>query len=85
MPLGYPRVEAAESPRTAKGATVWHVLRDLSTDTLMRVVAGLEARIIDGHASGDDIDTYVQAQWEIANRTARAADDAPPGPDGGRR
>jgi hypothetical protein len=53
---------------------VWHVLRDLSTDTLMRVVAGLELRIIEGIANDDDIDTYAQAQWEIGERTfARGA------------
>ena len=45
-----------------------HLLRDLSTDTLLRVVAGLEARIIDAVANDDDLDTYVQAQWEIADR-----------------
>jgi hypothetical protein len=48
---------------------VWHLLRDLSTETLMRVVAGLETRIIAGVATHDDIDTYVQAQWEIGQRT----------------
>jgi hypothetical protein len=47
---------------------VLHLLRDLSTDTLLRVVAGLEMRIIDGVATDDDITTYVQAQWEIADR-----------------
>jgi hypothetical protein len=47
---------------------VLHLLRDLSTDTLLRVVAGLEMRIIDGVANDDDITTYVQAQWEIADR-----------------
>jgi hypothetical protein len=47
---------------------VWHLLRDLSTETLMRVVAGLETRIIAGVATGDDIDTYVQAQWEVGQR-----------------
>lgn len=45
-----------------------HLLRDLSTDTLLRVVAGLERRIIDAVANDDDINTYVQAQWEIADR-----------------
>ena len=48
---------------------MWHVLRGLSTDTLMRVVAGLELRIIEGIANDDDIDTYTQAQWEIGERT----------------
>jgi hypothetical protein len=48
---------------------VWHLLRDLSTETLMRVVAGLETRIIGGVANDDDIDTYAQAQWEIGQRT----------------
>jgi hypothetical protein len=47
---------------------VLHLLRDLSTDTLLRVVAGLERRIIDAVANDDDINTYVQAQWEIADR-----------------
>jgi hypothetical protein len=47
---------------------VLHLLRDLSTDTLLRVVAGLERRIIDAVANDDDIDTYVRAQWEIADR-----------------
>lgn len=45
-----------------------HLLRDLSTDTLLRVVTGLEKRLIDGLANDDDIDTYVQAQWEVADR-----------------
>jgi len=62
---------------------VWHVLRDLSTDTLIRVVAGIETRMIDGNAHADDIDTYVLAQLEIAERTmgraAAAGDDTNPG------
>jgi hypothetical protein len=62
-----------------------HVLRDLSTDTLMRVVVGLEARIIEGVANSDDIDTYAWAQWEISDRFAATADDAANGSDGGRR
>jgi len=64
---------------------MWHVLRDLSTDTLLRVVGALEARIIEGVATAEDIDTYVQAQLEIANRTARAAGDGLPGQDDARR
>lgn len=68
---------------------MWHVLRDLSTDTLMRVVAGLEIRIIEGIASDDDIDTYAQAQWEIGLRThvagAPAFDDPAGGLDEARR
>lgn len=62
-----------------------HVLRDLTTDTLMRVVVGLEARIIEGVANDDDIDTYAWAQWEIADRFAATADDTANGSDGGRR
>lgn len=62
-----------------------HVLRDLTTDTLMRVVVGLEARIIEGVANDDDIDTYAWAQWEISERIAAATDDAANGADGGRR
>jgi len=61
-----------------------HVLRDLSTATLERVVGGLEARIIEGVANDDDIDTYVWAQWEIADRLAAMADDAAGGPEGSR-
>jgi len=61
-----------------------HVLRDLSTATLERVVGGLEARIIEGVANDDDIDTYVWAQWEISDRLATTADDAPGGPESGR-
>jgi len=34
----------------------------------MRVVAGLEGRIIEGVANHDDIDTYAQAQLEIGQR-----------------
>jgi len=64
---------------------MWHVLRDLSTDTLLRVVGALEARIIEGVATAEDIDTYVQAQLEIASRTARAAGDGLPGQDDARR
>jgi len=62
-----------------------HVLCDLSTDTLARVVAGLETRIIAGVANDDDIDTYAWAQWEISDRLARTADDATGGPEGGGR
>jgi len=62
-----------------------HVLRDLTTDTLLRVVEGLAARIIEGVANDDDIDTYAWAQWEIADRFAAMADDAANGSDGGRR
>jgi hypothetical protein len=62
-----------------------HVLCDLSTDTLVRVVAGLETRIIEGVANNDDIDTYVWAQWEISDRLAPTADEASGGPDGNRR
>ena len=68
---------------------MWHVLRDLSTDTLMRVVAGLEIRIIEGIANDDDIDTYAQAQWEIGLRThptgAPMFDDPASGLDEARR
>ncbi len=64
---------------------MWHVLRDLSTDTLMRVVAGLELRIIEGIANDDDIDTYAQAQWEVGQRLfahgGRAAGDTSSGFD----
>ncbi len=59
-----------------------HVLCDLSTDTLARVVVGLETRIIEGVANDDDIDTYVWAQWEITDRLAPKADETPGGPDG---
>ncbi|MBW6455715.1 MAG: hypothetical protein K0A98_07495 [Trueperaceae bacterium] len=62
-----------------------HVLRDLTTDTLLRVVLGLEARIIEGVANDDDIDTYAWAQWEIADRFAAMTDDAGNGSEGGRR
>lgn len=62
-----------------------HVLRDLTTDTLMRVVVGLEARIIEGVANDDDIDTYAWAQWEISDRIAATPDDTANGSDGGRR
>jgi len=64
---------------------MWHVLRDLSTDTLLRVVGALEARIIEGVATSEDIDTYVQAQLEIASRTAHTAGDGLPGQDDARR
>jgi hypothetical protein len=64
---------------------VRHVLRDLTTDTLMRVVVGLEARIIEGVANDDDIDTYAWAQWEISDRISATPDDAANGSDGGRR
>jgi hypothetical protein len=64
---------------------VRHVLRDLTTDTLMRVVVGLEARIIEGVANDDDIDTYAWAQWEISDRIAATPDDTANGSDGGRR
>lgn len=61
-----------------------YVLRDLSTDTLIRVVAGLEARIIDGVATRDDLDAYFWAQWEIAERVLPATDE-PNGQGGARR
>ena len=45
-----------------------HLIPDLSTDALLRVAVALEGRIIEGTARADDIDTYVQVQWELADR-----------------
>ena len=45
-----------------------HLIPDLSTDALLRVAVALEGRIIEGTARADDIDTYVQVQWELAER-----------------
>lgn len=45
-----------------------HLINDLSTDSLLRVAAALEGRLIEGSARADDIDTYVSVQWELADR-----------------
>ena len=45
-----------------------HLIPDLSTDALLRVAVALEGRIIEGSARADDIDTYVDVQWELADR-----------------
>jgi hypothetical protein len=47
-----------------------HLIHDLSTDSLLRVAAALEGRLIEGTARADDIDTYVSVQWELADRLA---------------
>lgn len=53
-----------------------HLIADLSTHSLERLVASLESRIINGNASTSDIDTYVQMQLEIAERELGRIDGA---------
>jgi hypothetical protein len=53
-----------------------HLIADLSTHSLERLVASLESRIIHGTASSSDIDTYVQMQLEIAERELGRIDGA---------
>lgn len=60
-----------------------HLIPDLSTDALLRVAAALEARIVDGSARADDVDTYVYVQWELADRLG-VPEDRPTGPRGER-
>ena len=45
-----------------------HLITSISTDSLRRLVASLEAKLINGTCSGDDIEAYVRIQWEIAER-----------------
>lgn len=45
-----------------------HLIPDLSTESLLRVAAALETRLVEGTARDEDIDTYVRVQWEIAVR-----------------
>ena len=48
---------------------MFHLLSDLSTDALLRVVSTLEARLIRGVARAEDTELYMLAQLEIAERT----------------
>lgn len=47
---------------------MFHLLNDLSTDALLRVVTTLEARLIQGIARAEDTELYMLAQLEIAER-----------------
>ncbi|CAN5800559.1 hypothetical protein BH23DEI1_BH23DEI1_02800 [soil metagenome] len=46
-----------------------HIIQDLSTPSLERLVTLLTARIIAGTASHHDIESYMRMQLEIAERT----------------
>lgn len=45
-----------------------HLITSISTDSLRRLVASLEAKLINGTCRGDDIEAYIRMQWEIAER-----------------
>ena len=45
-----------------------HLIADISTDSLRRLVAALEAKLIAGSARADDVEAYIRMQWEIAER-----------------
>ncbi len=45
-----------------------HLIADISTDSLRRLAAALEAKLIAGRARADDIEAYIRVQWEIADR-----------------
>jgi len=45
-----------------------HLIADISTDSLRRLVAALEAKLIAGAARADDIEAYIRMQLEIAER-----------------
>ncbi len=47
---------------------VTHLIADISTQSLRRLVASLEAKLIAGTTRADDVDAYVRMQWEIAER-----------------
>ena len=74
-------VDARPGPRTVKrgagaderapregGREVHHLIANISTHSLRRLVTSLEAKLINGTCSGDDIEAYVRIQWEIAER-----------------
>lgn len=54
-----------------------HLVNAITTDSLLRLVAALEQRLIAGHASAADIDSYVNMQCELAVRQLRDAGDGP--------
>ena len=45
-----------------------HLIADISTDSLRRLVAALETKLIQGAARADDIEAYIRMQWELAER-----------------
>ena len=45
-----------------------HLITSISTDSLRRLVASLEAKLIRGTCRADDIEAYIRIQWEIAER-----------------
>ena len=45
------------------------IINDLTTPSLERLVASLEARLIAGTASHHDIETYMLMQMTLAERT----------------
>lgn len=45
-----------------------HLIVDISTTSLRRLVTALEAKLIAGSARADDIEAYIRMQWEIAAR-----------------
>ncbi|TVR90010.1 MAG: hypothetical protein EA416_11900 [Trueperaceae bacterium] len=45
-----------------------HLINDISTDSLCRLVDALQTKLIQGTARADDIEAYIRMQWEIAER-----------------
>jgi hypothetical protein len=45
-----------------------HLIQDISTASLERLVAALEGRLISGTCRADDVEAYIRMQWEIAER-----------------
>ncbi len=56
------------APRRRKEEAVNHLIADISSDSLKRLVATLEAKLINGTAGANDIEAYIRMQWEIAER-----------------
>jgi hypothetical protein len=50
------------------------IIHELTTSSLERLVAALEARLIGGTASHHDIDTYMRMQMLLAERQLGTAD-----------
>lgn len=55
-----------------------HLVTAITTDSLLRLAAVLERRLIAGTASASDIDAYVSMQCEIGSRLLGEEGDAAP-------
>lgn len=54
-----------------------HRITSITTDSLRRLVASLEAKLINGTCRADDVEAYVRIQWELVERELGFTADPP--------